>query len=930
MTDVFLSYSRRDFEFVRKLARALTDREFTVWVDWEGIAPTAAWLADIQRAIEEADHFVFVISPDAVSSEICALELAHAVEHHKRLIPVRLRSVDPRLLPKLLAEKQWVEIAENEPFDAAMERLATAILTDPEAVHGHTRLLTRALEWRSRKGERSLLLRGTDLGEAERWLQGNPLNPAPTDLQREFIAESRRATIRLRRLVATVGSVAVLALAITGAYYLRERERAREQGLAALSRATAAQALVEQGQAYDLALLLAVEAHAISPTLEADSALQRILLSKPRLERILATPAVETVGLRFSRDGSRLAAGFGDGSARVWALEEVVRAVQLAKDLASPASAYAFDADLGLSAVGGGERENVTLRRLPGGELLPPANPGDRFQVLELRVSTDGRFLASANGTRSAGVTLWNLTSGTRKGSPLVSDGGLAAVGFSPDGKHLAAGGWSEHISVWEVDSGRLLQQRRLEGGAMTSGISLAPGWLAAANGTIQLFDLKRPDDGPARIIKSAAAGVRSVAFDPAGRWLAAGSDSGVTQLWDMTSTASPGELLAAPGSYVDELDFSSDGSLLATGGYGQPVRIYATGTLSRFGRLLGQQAESVAAVRVSPDGKRYAAAGRDRKIDLWSMPARSRERLSGHRSDVRALAFTPDGATLVSADARVLPSASARIDVLRWDLRSSPVRLEGAPPEPVRLEGIWSMFPDLPALRDTPWPVAFDAGARVLARPALGPGGQTMIEIVAVGDQRILATLESGFQHTLLALALSADGRRLAAAAADGRYEVWNVDGPRPLLAAQLGDRASCNAVALSPDGNLFAAACGRQLAIHSLDQGVQRLALIDQSSPIEVLAFDPEGHRLAVANSDSTWTLWDVSAARTLGTAFPAPAVIRAMAFANDGKQLLTGDWQGRVIVWDVALADWRTQACRIAGRELTADEWRRYLPE
>ena len=397
-----------------------------------------------------------------------------------------------------------------------------------------------------------------------------------------------------------------------------------------------------------------------------------------------------------------------------------------------------------------------------------------------------------------------------------------------------------------------------------------------------------------------------------------------------MTSLESPGELLAAPGSYVDELDFSSDGSLLATGGYGQPVRIYATGTVSRFGRLLGHQAEAVAAVRVSPDGKRYAAAGRDRIIDLWSMSALSRQRLLGHRSDIRALAFTPDGATLVSADARVLPSVSARIDVLRWDLRSSPVRLEGAPPEPVRLEGIWSLVPELPALRDTPWPVALDAGGRILARPALAAGSPTMIEIVAVGDQRILATLETGFRHTLLALALSADGRRLAAAAADGRFEAWSVDGPRRLLAAQSGDRASCNAVTLSPDGNLFAAACGRELAIHSLDHGVRRLSLIDQSSPIEVLAFDPAGHRLAVANSDSTWTLWDVPAARALGTAFPAPAAIGAMAFAGDGKRLLTGDRQGRVIVWDVALADWQTRACRIAGRELTADEWRRYLPE
>ena len=930
MTDVFLSYSRRDIDFARKMIAALEDRELTAWADWEGIIPTAAWLAEIQRAIEGADHFLFLISPDSVASEICALELAHAVEHHKRLVPVRLRPVPPDALPAPLREIQWVDLAEDEPFNAAIVRIADAIRTDPETVRRHTRLLTAAIEWQSRRRERSLLLRGQDLAQAERWLRANPEHPAPTELQRAFVAESRRAAMRLRRLIAGGGAAVTLALLVIGGYYLRERDLARERGWVALSRATAAQALAEQERAFDLALLLAVEAYAISPTLEAEQAVQRILLSKPRLERILATPGVETVGLGFSHDGRRLAAGFGDGSVRVWTDDESSPAMAVAKDQQAPVSAVAFDADLGLAAAGGGQRDAITLRRLPDGESSLLAPPQGHFEVQELRFSSDGQLLASANGNQPDGVTLWNLAGKRISGSPLTGDAGLAAVGFSPDGGAVAAGGWSEQVYLWDVATGRTLQRRKLKGGGGVSGVALNSGWLAAASENIQLFELSRPEDGPVRILESAGGAARSVAFDAAGRWLAGGFDRGIVQLWDMSRPDSPAEALGGPGSYVDELAFSADGRQLATGGYGQPVRVYATDRISRFGRLLGRQSQAVTALGFSPDGRWFAAAGRERVVDLWSSPEGRHERLEGHVSDIRALAFTPDGTTLVSADGRLLPSTQGRSDRLRWDLRGAPVRLASEPPAAVQLQGLWAMFPDLPALRDAPWPVALDSAGETLARPGPYIGGIARIEVVAAADSTVLAQVETGFRHSLLALALSADGQRVAASAADGRYAVWDVDGARRLLEGRSSKEQSCGAVDLDRDGRHLAVACGSELVVHDLAGGARPLAAIQAASgPIEALAFDPAGRRVAASDSASGWILWDVAEARAVGAAFTAPAGIGAMRFSADGARLLTGDREGRVILWDVAVEDWLQRACRVAGRDLTPDEWNRYLP-
>jgi hypothetical protein len=56
--DVFISYSRDDDAFVRRLYDALNEKERRAWVDWKGIPPSADWMAELYAAIQSADNFV--------------------------------------------------------------------------------------------------------------------------------------------------------------------------------------------------------------------------------------------------------------------------------------------------------------------------------------------------------------------------------------------------------------------------------------------------------------------------------------------------------------------------------------------------------------------------------------------------------------------------------------------------------------------------------------------------------------------------------------------------------------------------------------------------------------------------------------------------------------------------------------------------------
>ena len=88
MADVFISYSRKDIEFAQRIHQELEARDRQPWVDWQDIPPTAEWLDEVYAGIQAADTFLFIISPDSVVSEICILEIEHAVQHGKRLVLV--------------------------------------------------------------------------------------------------------------------------------------------------------------------------------------------------------------------------------------------------------------------------------------------------------------------------------------------------------------------------------------------------------------------------------------------------------------------------------------------------------------------------------------------------------------------------------------------------------------------------------------------------------------------------------------------------------------------------------------------------------------------------------------------------------------------------------------------------------------------------
>ncbi|RPJ23391.1 MAG: toll/interleukin-1 receptor domain-containing protein [Chloroflexi bacterium] len=89
--DIFISYSRRDQEFVTRLASDLDAQVAGVWFDQSTIQAGQKWHDEIMEGIRDCKAFILVLSPDAMESRYVREEVNKALELGKTIFPVIYR-----------------------------------------------------------------------------------------------------------------------------------------------------------------------------------------------------------------------------------------------------------------------------------------------------------------------------------------------------------------------------------------------------------------------------------------------------------------------------------------------------------------------------------------------------------------------------------------------------------------------------------------------------------------------------------------------------------------------------------------------------------------------------------------------------------------------------------------------------------------------
>jgi WD40 repeat protein len=937
--DAFISYAREDKAFVADvLCPALRRRGKNVWVDLTDIPPAADWRERIRLGIEASKAFVFVLSPESARSPECARECRQAVEMHKRLVPALYRDVDPGEVPREVRAPNWVPLADGEQFERQLDTLVYALEADLDWRDAHARLAVRAREWEEADRDRSYLLRGRDLREAQAWLAGaEGHREAPTDLQVEYVESSGKHAGRRRRVGTLGGLLVVAVLAVLGLLTLAGREEASQQADIARSRELAAAARARVDTDPELSLLLAREAVRANQTEEAVAALRRVL-ARPLPGPALRLPSPPVAPPAVTADGRHVLQVSEDRVARIWDLRSRQPVATLGRHRAvephypgevdfSDAASAALARKGRLAATAG--RDGVLrVWRWPADRPLAQLNLGQPLNGVA--VSPDGRLVAvgsfsneNYDGEGEVLVIDWGARRQiARLRAPISPSGGLngqvLSVAFDPSGERVAAGLLTSTAFVWDVESRALLARL------------------------------------PVR------AGARDVAFSDDGRRLVTARPEAV-DVWDLAD----GERLATlhGGGEPSSARFGHRGNVVLTAAQDGKARLWDWPREEVRATVGGDSPLAGAAFGA---GSSVVTSNADRTIREWRDLETPRVSLPGAEGDeLTSVTFSRDGKLLVTGGVYHPPQLGTPVRFARvWDLahREGVATLD-EPPRPAGDSGFYyraAVSPDgelVAGAGESGTPHVWDWRRRdLLARLPLdaGPPGdvaflanRNQVATIAQGDLRLwdwdeeraagqLRPFRSATRPLYLRVAFAEKAGVLVAANGTG-FQAWNVAQRRPSPRVEM--EPTIQEVDVTADGRFVAAAL-EQHGTRVWDRNAKRV-VADLRDDLGFSAdFSPEGALLATSDVGTGVRLWDWTRDETLTRMRPIrePGDFTGwtwdVAFSPDGRQVAGVDRSGTAYVYDcqacAPVEDLLEQADRRATRGFTEAERRRFLAE
>ncbi|MEU7853117.1 WD40 repeat domain-containing protein [Nonomuraea sp. NPDC049141] len=803
-----------------------------------------------------------------------------------------------------------VEIA-HDALLTAWPTLRQWLEPDMAAQAVYDQLVEAAAQWVEHHRDQAFLYRGARLLAVEdsrpRWDRDADSFPPPGPTVAGFLAastrEARRATRRRRLVTAGLAVLSVLALIGAGAA-VNAANQADRQRILASSRQLAAQSQVTGDSS--LASMLAVAAWRIAPT---DEARNRVLSAATRTGRGNVSGDTKSLdAVAFSPDGSIIATGSDDGTARLW---DTASRRQLGAPITRPQYEcstvdLAFSPDGRTLATACSDTVrfyDVTTHREVSAPLKHTA------VVSAFAYSPDGKTIVT--GDLKGVVQQWDATTHLPRGIPMgrPDDGpdprsSIYAVRYTRDGKTLATAGKDKTARLWDAATSRQIGAPFTGHTQPVSDVAISPDGttLATVSGdrTGRLWDVATHKQ-KGRLIDRGA-GYDSIAFSPDGTRILTGGDSGRTVLWDTISRQQL-ILLADNVGSVASVAFSPDGKLIAAAGQDGVARLADVQTHLQVGTLM----PALGAVALSSDGRILATGApdyEDPSIRLWDVatqrPLGPPLRSKTARRGVDRLAFAPDGRTLLSEG----------LDGLRfWDVAS---RREIAHERNLRSAAISADGRLLAAAQDKSL-VFWDMARRQETGPRITAPGHTDV---------------------ITALALSPDGKTVATSGSDNRVRLFDVttrrEIPGPSNTSQVG---LVSVLAFSPNGQRLAfVAADNSIKLWDVpDRHAVGVALIPASGT-DALAFGPDGQTLVTGHSYGEVQLWDLRTYRPLGSPMTGHTeFIGALAYSRDGTLVasVAGDKTARL--WNVRTPpDPVAAACANAGRSLTRVEWENVVPQ
>ena len=357
------------------------------------------------------------------------------------------------------------------------------------------------------------------------------------------------------------------------------------------------------------------------------------------------------------------------------------------------------------------------------------------------------------------------------------------------------------------------------------------------------------PEGAIARLGKG---GINLMRFSPDGTHLAVGTDVGVW-LYDVPDGKETALFTEHTGQ-VNALAFSTDGKILASGGFNNPIiQLWDLETESKLSNftLLKRQG-SVSALTFNKDNTKLIVMDTYRDITHWEVSTGRKLADIDTEHSYETVTFSQDGSTFATGD----EAGKIRL----WDATTA---LQQA-----TLAGHSSLF---------------------------------------TGDNFFAGFITEIFKlpedPDIWSLAFSPDGKMLASGSLDETVQLWNTE-RRSKRGTLKGHKSWVTAVAFSPDSKIVASGdVNKVIKLWNVNTRRERATLTGHTNGISAVTFSPDGKTLASGSYDGTIRFWNAKTGQEMST-FATGYVksVKTVAFSENGTTLASAAFNGTVEIWSL----------------------------
>ena len=616
-----------------------------------------------------------------------------------------------------------------------------------------------------------------------------------------------------------------------------------------------------------------------------------------KMQLDIAAHRGEVRSVDVAPEASRLLSTGPDGRIRVW---DASTGARLEDVNASGSLAGMFDFRGNVVAAGDDGRLRVRPLRLVA-RLAEHGEP-----VADWIFDADGKRLLTASEDRT--VRVWDVETRKLLATTPPVDAPLKVIATSADASLLAAGGDDGRIHVWQtakpekpqtIDTGQPVRALTFSAGSRLA--------VAGADGMVRVFELPSGRLVQQHASTGASGAIRHLQYRPGDKELLGLSDS-AAWLWSDTLKRSFATRQAAPLAVGQTADAK------------QLIIVHNDGVLSRWNPTDGKPQGEIRLVEgevrralVSSDGKfalalnnngRLAVAdvGQGKPVGVFGVSAEAtgmalardaslvhlidRQWLVSYRvADGQELSRHPlagNGAPLVATwpDGSVVVARVGQKTLARWNAPSTGPQ--------AKLEGHGSHV----------YAVAWSPDGKRLASAS----ADKTLRLWNAADGKAVATGQ-GHGGPVYSVAYHPQGAQLATCSSDKTIRIWNPDDAKAVRTINAGIGDGLYSIAYSPDGGqLLAAGLDKAWHVFNITEDKPLRSVTGHSDTIYRAIYNPAGSRVATLGYSGSLFIWDAATGKMLHQDKLPVRAAYAMAYAPDGAELAIGTTDPRVILYRV----------------------------